>query len=292
MNHQSGGVVDPRSKYFTELLQERRSAEIRKSAAWLSMQRILKRTGSRFVVRGAEGKLANGVFDFEVVRHLYLLQLASREIKTAAGSSKSAVIGDFQTEIFATTRLPTSHVIVPDMIRRKVYAFQQSNHFYDIASENDQEFSGGLYGVMKCALGSRISADEMISQLPITRDDIKLVIMPNIVSYGVIGKSKAFTLVLLKLECQRLGFDIEGAVIDRCIQNINTTNMLNKLGNSLYFTFLYRDDNDLFVDFIQGFISSSNRIKHINDFVSNVHETYLFTANKRAYLRRNSNVGS
>lgn len=277
MSHQSGGV--------TELDYKKRSAEIRKSAAWISMQRMLKRTGSRFVVRGARGKLANGVFDFEVVRHLYLLQLASGEINTAIGFPQWAVVGDFYTDIPTTVRLPTSHVIVPDMIRRKVYAFQQAKNLKGNEVIKRPEFSGGLYNVMKNALGSKIISDEMISTLPITREDIRDITASNMISYGLIAKSKSPPIVLLRLECLRLKMNRECALIDRCIKNISDVNLLNKLGYSLYFTFLYRDDNDLFVDFIRGFMTAGDLIKHINDFVSNVHEVYLFTAKERACLR-------
>ena len=66
--------------------------------------------------------------------------------------------------------------------------------------------------------------------------------------------------------------------------------MLSSLGDSLFFTFLYPDDGDFFSCFIrehqESFPSLQAKREAIRSFVQAVHTRYLFTANKRNYIKR------
>lgn len=284
-------TMNPRQEFLKTIQYEKISIAIRAGKIWLATQRMLKRTGKTFSIESSENSSDKMIFSFDEIRHLYLLQLAATHIKSVKGYSSWVEISLLQERVPRLVSWATSHMIIPSSVRRKVDAYRQIK----TSSEKQQstsvkEFSGSLYSALHQALESKSAADKLISQLPSTHEDARKITEPDIKAYGYVGKTIAPVFVLFTLECKRLGYSTEHEVLLRLQRLIKDSDKLNMLGNSLYFTFLYPDDEDLFshffIEYQKGTKSSGEREVYATKFIQDVYSRYLHTANKRNYIKR------
>lgn len=283
--------LTPRRQFLNNLRAEQHSDALKSGKAWLATQRMLKRTGRIFAPDKTGQRSPESVFDFYDIRDLYLLQLAASWIKNTAGFSSWVEISPVQRRSPLQFSLGDQYMIIPRSVRRKVDAFRQMNTTKKTLL---QEFRGSLYSVLCRALFSKAAADEKLLTLPVTQNEIRKITEPDIKVYGYIGKMIAPVFILFMLECQRLGYSMEYRDLQCLRDAIKDNNTLNMFGNSLYFAFLYQDDGDHFTRF---FIEYHNVLKDevkkrelIQSFILDIHTRYLYTANKRNYLKRRKEV--
>lgn len=283
--------MNPRQEFLKTIQYEQISLAIRSGKIWLATQRMLKRTGKTFSLESSDKGSDRMTFSFNEIRHLYLLQLAAAQIKSVKGYSSWVEISLLQERVPRLMSWATPHMIIPSSVRRKVDAYRQIK----TSSKKQQpasvkEFSGSLYSALHKALKSKSAADKLIYQLPLTPEDAREITEPDIKVYGCVGKTIAPAFVLFALECKRLGYSTEHEILLRLQRLINDNNKLNMLGNSLYFTFLYPDDEDLFTHFFLEYQkelkSSGEREVYVTKFIQDVYSRYLHTANKRNYIKR------
>ncbi|EAR6894022.1 hypothetical protein CSN29_26285 [Salmonella enterica subsp. diarizonae] len=284
--------LTPRRQFLNNSRAEQHSDALRSGKAWLATQRMLKRTGRILVSDKAGPKAPGSVFNFYDIRDLYLLQLAANWIKNAAGISSWVEVSSVQRAGSHQLSLEAQYMIIPRSIRRKVDAFRQINTTKKIPV---QEFKGSLYFALCQISGSKAAANEKLLTLPVTQEEIRKITEPDIKIYGYIGKTIAPVFMLFMLECQRLGYSMEYRDLRRLRYFIKDHNELNMLGYSLYFAFLYLDAGDYFTRF---FIEYNNVLKDavkkrelIQLFILDIHTRYLYTANKRNYLKRKKRDG-
>lgn len=281
------GTDNERQLFLQSIREEQLSAAIRTSKAWLATQRMLKRTGRTLTTGKNIDTEKKMTFDLDEILNLYLLQLTAGEIKKNSGYSSWIEISQLHGR---TPNLPVwfpSNMLVPRTIRRKVDAFRQ---VAQPSKKSIPEFSGGLYSEICRAVGSKSAGDKLIATFPLTDKDISKVINPDIKVYRSIEKTVAPSYILFMLECKRLGFTQEYEVLSRLTGKIKNTKVLNSLGDSLYFAFLYNESDDLFSLFftsLKKYINNTQKKeKFITKFIEDIHTRFLFTANKRNYLKR------
>lgn len=283
----SSGSLTSRRQFLYDIQAEQHSDALRSGKAWLATQRMLKRTGRVFISDKTDLTAPGSVFDFNDVRDLYLLQLAANWIKNASGFSSWVEISPVQRLSAQQSSLGTQYMIIPRSVRRKVDAFRQINAAKHISV---QEFKGSLYAALCRACGSKTAANEKLLEMPLTMEEIRKITDPDIKVYGMTGEKIAPSFILFALECKRLGYSTEHDLLWDLFRIIKDKSMLSLLGDSLFFTFLYPDDGDLFSCFIrehqEPFPSLQEKREAIRSFVQAVHTRYLFTANKRNYLKR------
>ncbi|SCM53067.1 hypothetical protein BN1044_02555, partial [Hafnia alvei] len=177
---------------------EQRSREIRKGKAWLSVQRMLKRSGKTCSLRVSDDRTNAGdtSFDIDTVRHLYLLQLAAGQIKSYTELSSWVEICEIQTRPPLLAPWITSHIIVPRLIRRKAHAFRQvlTTNVEDLPWQSEtlvHEFSGGLYAALCHVHKTKAYVDEIIARFPLTRQEMLFDPYLDVGAYRSIGLSKA-----------------------------------------------------------------------------------------------------
>ncbi|SEO99207.1 hypothetical protein [Enterobacter sp. NFIX58] len=283
----SSGPLTSRRQFLNDIQAEQHSDALRSGKVWLATQRMLKRTGRVFVSDKTDPTAPGSVFDFNDVRDLYLLQLAASWIKNAAGFSSWVEISPVHKRSTLQSSLGAQYMIIPRSVRRKVDAYRQINAAKHMPV---QEFKGSLYAALSRAFGSKTAANEKLRHLPSTPEEIRRITDPDIKVYGMTGEKIAPSFILFTLECKRLGYSTEHDLLWDLFRIIKDKHMLNSLGDSLFFTFLYPDDGDFFSCFIrehqEQFPSLQAKRDAIRSFVHAVHTRYLFTANKRNYLKR------
>lgn len=291
----NSGPITSRRQFLNDIQAEQHSYALRSGKVWLATQRMLKRTGRIFVLDKAGSATPESVFDFDDIRDLYLLQLAASWIKNAAGFSSWVEISPVQRLSVHPLSLGAQYMIIPRSVRRKVDAFRQmeSNDARQIKAAKRmpvQEFKGSLYAALCRASGSKAAANEKLLQLPLTQEEIRKITDPDVKVYGAISDKIAPSFILFTLECKRLGYTTEHDLLWDLFRVIKDKSMLSALGDSLYFTFLRPNEEDLFAHFIhkhqEPFSSLQAKREAIRSFVQAVHTRYLFTANKRNYLKR------
>lgn len=294
---------------------EQRSREIRKGKAWLSVQRMLKRSGKTCSLRVADDRTNAGdtSFDIDTVRHLYLLQLAAGQIKSYPEPSSWVEICEIQTRPPLLAPWITSHIIVPRLIRRKAHAFLQvlTTNVEDLPWQSEtlvHEFSGGLYAALCHVNKTKAYVDEIIARFPLTRQEMLFDPYLDVGAYRSVRLSKAPSFILLLLECNRLGYKSEYVVLCRLLEIITDDTQLNMLGDALFFTLLYQhNEKDLFSSFFKG-LDKVSRIKvthdrqislaassvayyaqqrsvFIKNFIDDIGENFLFDSDTRRKIR-------
>lgn len=298
-----------------ETRNEQRSREIRKGKAWLSVQRMLKRSGKTCSLRVADDRTNAGdtSFDIDTVRHLYLLQLAAGQIKSYPELSSWVEICEIQTRPPLLAPWITSHIIVPRLIRRKAHAFRQvlTTNVEDLPWQSEtlvHEFSGGLYAALCHVHKTKAYVDEIIARFPLTRQEMLFDPYLDVGAYRSVRLSKAPSFILLLLECNRLGYKSEYVVLCRLLEIITDDTQLNMLGDALFFTLLYQhNEKDLFSSFFKG-LDKVSRIKvthdrqislaassvayyaqqrsiFIKNFIDDIGENFLFDSDTRRKIR-------
>ena len=298
-----------------ETRNEQRSIEIRKGKAWLSVQRMLKRSGKTCSLRVADDRTNAGdtSFDIDTVRHLYLLQLAAGQIKSYPELSSWVEICEIQTRPPLLAPWITSHIIVPRLIRRKAHAFRQvlTTNVEDLPWQSEtlvHEFSGGLYAALCHVHKTKAYVDEIIARFPLTRQEMLFDPYLDVGAYRSVRLSKAPSFILLLLECNRLGYKSEYVVLCRLLEIITDDTQLNMLGDALFFTLLYQhNEKDLFSSFFKG-LDKVSRIKvthdrqislaassvayyaqqrsiFIKNFIDDIGENFLFDSDTRRKIR-------
>ena len=298
-----------------ETRNEQRSREIRKGKAWLSVQRMLKRSGKTCSLRVADDRTNAGdtSFDIDTVRHLYLLQLAAGQIKSYPELSSWVEICEIQTRPPLLAPWITSHIIVPRLIRRKAHAFRQvlTTNVEDLPWQSEtlvHEFSGGLYAALCHVHKTKAYVDEIIAHFPLTRQEMLFDPYLDVGAYRSVRLSKAPSFILLLLECNRLGYKSEYVVLCRLLEIITDDTQLNMLGDALFFTLLYQhNEKDLFSSFFKG-LDKVSRIKvthdrqislaassvayfaqqrsiFIKNFIDDIGENFLFDSDTRRKIR-------
>lgn len=294
---------------------EQRSREIRKGKAWLSVQRMLKRSGKTCIRRVADDRANAGdtSFDIDTVRHLYLLQLAAGQIKSYPELSSWVEICEIQTRPPLLAPWVTSHIIVPRLIRRKAHAFLQvlTTNVEDLPWQREtlaHEFSGGLYAALCHVNKTKAYVDEIIARFPLTRQEMLFDPYLDVGAYRSVRLSKAPSFILLLLECNRLGYKSEYVMLCRLLEIITDDTQLNMLGDALFFTLLYqRNEKDLFSSFFKGLDKVSHiKVTHdrqislavssvdyyaqqrsifIKNFIDDIGEKFLFDSDTRRKIR-------
>lgn len=293
--------VSARQQFLKETKNERRASEIRGSKAWLSTQRMLKRSGKVCAPVSPSGmeNAEMSTFSIDTVRHLYLLQLAAGQIKNHPGFSSWVEICELQTRPPLLVSWPTSHIIVPRFIRRKAHAFLQdltarADNHPSQRNELVGEFPGSLYAVLRHAYKTKEHADEIIAKFPLTRQEMRRDLDLDAGAYRSVGSSRAPSFTLLLLECKRLGCNDEIDMLIRMMRLITDNTRLNMLGNALFFLLLFYQesmDNDEFFMFFESqklakYISPTESKSKIDHFINTIHTRYLFTAKKRIAFKR------
>ncbi|EBT1279321.1 hypothetical protein CIT83_26135 [Salmonella enterica] len=279
--------LTPRRQFLNNSRAEQHSDALRSGKAWLATQRMLKRTGRILVSDKAGPKAPGSVFNFYDIRDLYLLQLAASWIKNAAGISSWVEVSSVQRAGSHQLSLEAQYMIIPRSIRRKVDAFRQINTTKKIPV---QEFKGSLYFALCQISGSKEAANERLLKLPVTQEEIRKITDPDIKLYGYIRSMIAPTFMLFRQECHRLGYRTEYYALWHLKRVIKDHDTLNMFGDSLYFAFLYMGDEDYFNRFFIEYHNVSNSVEKIQEliesFILTIHTRYLYTANKRNYLKR------
>ncbi|EMY6538437.1 hypothetical protein ABCJ02_005237 [Salmonella enterica] len=307
--------VSSQKRFLKEAENEQRSREIRRGKAWLSVQRMLKRSGKTCTQRVTDDRANTGdtSFDIYTVHHLYLLQLAAGQIKSYPELSSWVEICEVQTRPSLLAPWLTSHIIVPRLIRRKAHAFLQAliTNIDNLPSQRKaltHEFSGGLYAALCRVYKTKTYVDEIIASFPLTRQEMYFDPYLDAGVYLSAGLSKAPSFTLFLLECDRLGYKREYAVLRRLPEIITDNTQLNMLGDALFFTLLYQsNEKDLFSSFFNS-LDKASRIKVTHDspdsfsvpfvvkykelrrnfiksFIDDIGEKYLFDSEVRRKIR-------
>lgn len=298
-----------------ETRNEQRLREVRKGKAWLSVQRMLKRSGKTCSLRVADDRTNAGdtSFDIDTVRHLYLLQLAAGQIKSYPELSSWVEICEIQTRPSLLAPWITSHIIVPRLIRRKAHAFRQvlTTNVEELPWQSEtlvHEFSGGLYAALCHVNKTKAYVDEIIARFPLTRQEMLFDPYLDVGAYRSVRLSKAPSFILLLLECNQLGYKSEYVVLCRLLEIITDDTQLNMLGDALFFTLLYqRNEKDLFSSFFKELDKVSHiKVTHdrqislavspevnyaqqrsifIKNFIDDIDEKFLFDSDTRRKIR-------
>lgn len=284
-----------RQRHLKEAKNEQRSREVRRGKAWLSVQRMLKRSGKTCIRNVADGRTNAGdtSFDIHTVHQLYSLQLAAGQINSYPEPSSRVEICEIQTRPPLLVPWITSHIIVPRLIRRKAHAFLQA---LTINIENPpsqretsvHEFSGGLYAALCRVYKTKADVDKIIARFPLTRLEMLSDPYLNAGGYRYVGLSKAPSFILLLLECHRLGYKREYDELCRLLRIITDHTQLNMLGDALFFALLYqRNEKDLFSSFFKG-LDKVSRIKvtHDSQRVLDVSPVVNYAKQRNAFMKK------
>ncbi|WP_411753603.1 hypothetical protein [Serratia sp. (in: enterobacteria)] len=301
-----------------DLQEDKTEAKVRSvkgSRAWLNTQEMLRRRGKLNSCISASPDEADNeknievpTLDFDTVRHLYCLQLAVGQIKSVDGFSSWVEICELQRPFPLMVSLPTSHIIVPKLIRRKAHAFLQT-----ITTRSDIPVckTQSLYSTLTQSYKTKKRADEMIARFPLTRNEMERDPNLDTMVYRSIGLGRAPSFTLLLLECNRLGYKEQYDVLCHLLRIITDDKQLRMLGDALFFSLLYQSgEEDLFSSFFNGFYktrtikqnpgnkeSNTNSVVDkwraqqyvfINQFINNIYDNFLFDSDKRRKIRASS----
>lgn len=291
--------VNARQRFLEKIHTEDRAAKIRRSKAWLCTQQILKRSG-RSCVRQFSLTMTiedENHFDFMMVRHLYMLQLASAATKYAPNFPRWTEVGTLRRQALSQPQWFSLHIIVPRSIRRKADAFYQITGKGAVtekplhASNNTPKsdaitgFKGSLYAALCRAYGERESVDRIISDFPVSSLEMKIAREFDVTAYHDIHHGNSPTLLLFCLECNRLGYKTEYEHVVKLMRILSNVHEQEQLGNALFFSLLYQGEEDIFTLFFEK-LTVENRQSETRRFISHVYNKYLFSANKRRYQKK------
>lgn len=300
--------LSQRHQFFKERMLPLEVRKVKGSRPWLNVQQMLKRSGRNCVQRLFSNNEINGkdTFNFDDVSHLYHLYSAVNRIKSSSGNHVKLEICELKRGLHSW---PYNLIIVPTSIRRKVDGFLQDSGGSDKKNKNAKLWcSGSLYKELRYASNSEQELNDSIARLSLADrvPPMAGVIHPGVSNISSKDHSPAFT--LLWLECRRMGLRAESDRLINLQRSINDVQLLEQLGNALFFSLLYVDPcKDLFSAFFHDEESLPPRIhgennyiqsylerqkEKINSFVELINQRFLFNANKRHGIKKKENIKS
>ncbi|WP_422527037.1 hypothetical protein [Serratia fonticola] len=308
--------ASPRQQAFIDAQIGSKAKIVKASRAWLNTQQMLKRSG-RTCMPGLFSEKENSdkdpfridenTFNFDEVQHLYQLHVAVPEIKKTLSSHIDLEITELQKGMH---RWPYNFIIAPKIIRRKADAFMQIHEEYQITRlqrSASSRLTESLYKSLFKSCGNKEKLDAALANLVVDDNTTtKITIYPFVASDVLKNGPPTFSLLLL--ECLRLNYITEYDMLFRLGKNFERE-FIERLSNALFFALLYQSsEEDLFSSFFRNsykirpivinhgnqgscgdsivFKDTVQRNASIRQFIDDIFENYLLTANKRNAIKR------
>lgn len=297
--------LNQRHQFFKERMLPLEVRKVKGSRPWLNVQQMLKRSGRDCAQGLFSNNEINGkdTFNFDDVSHLYHLYSAVNRIKSSSGNHVKLEICELKRSLHGW---PYNFIIVPTSIRRKADGFMQDRGDSNKKNKSGKSWcSGSLYKELRYASNSEQELNDSIARLSLAD---RVPPMAGVIHPGVSNissKNHSLTFTLLWLECRRMGLRAESDRLISLQHSVNDIQLLEQLGNALFFSLLYFDpfedlfsaffyDEDNFplrvhgeTNYIQNHIERKN--EKINSFIELINQRFLFNANRRHKIK-NQNV--